>query len=204
MSQQQVPPSSPRILPVTDPTPEQEELLEKTRISADPPANVFATIAHHPTLLKRFNVLGGAFMSRNMLSERQRELGILRSAHRSECLYEFAQHRRIAIDRDLLTEDELARVVTDDHDAWGPQERALIEATDELCAHPCLSDGMWQRLDAFLDDPQLIEFTLLVGFYRGLAGFINSVGLELDQTFLDNDEADWPAGRTSAVARIEP
>lgn len=195
-------PSSPRIAPVTEPTPEQAQLLEKTRISADPPANVFATIAHHPTLLKRFNVLGGAFMSRNVLSERQRELTILRAAHRSECLYEFVQHRRIAIERELLSPDEIARLVTDDHDGWDPDERTLIEATDELCAHPWLGDDMWQRLDAFLDRPQLIEFPLLVGFYRGLAGFINSVGLELDQTFLDADEADWPAGRTSPVARL--
>lgn len=197
------PRQTPRIPPVTQPTPEQAELLDKTRISADPPANVFATLAHNPTMLKRFNVLGGYFMGRNTLSARQRELTILRAAHRSDCLYEFVQHRRIALDGGLLDRDEVARVVSDDASAWSDEDRALIEATDELCAHPHLADALWERLDAFLDDVQLMEFTLLVGFYRGLAGFINSVGVPLDETFIEADEADWPAGRAGKDARLD-
>lgn len=187
---------------MSEPSAEQAELLDKTRLSADPPANVFATMAHNPTLLKRFNVLGGYFMSRNALTERMRELTILRSAHRSDCLYEFVQHRRIALRAELLTAEEISWVVTDDLSGWTDEERTIVEATDELCAHPRLSEDMWRRVDGFLDDGQLIEFTLLVGFYRGLAGFINSVGIELDDTFLGGAEEDWPAGRAAVNERF--
>ena len=190
------PPHPPRIPPVTDPTPEQAEILDKTRINDGPPANVFATMAHHTTLLKRFNVLGGAFMGRNVLSPRLRELSILRAAHASDCLYEFAQHRRIALDGGLLDADEIARVVTDARDGWPEQEQAVIDATDELTAHPYLTDATWRRLEAFLDRPQLIELTLLIGFYRGLAGMLNTVGVELDESLQGPEDSTWPSGRT--------
>ena len=60
----------PRIAPLTDPTPEVKELLDKTKIRQGPVLNVFATLAHHPRLLKRFNVLGGLFLGRDRKSTR--------------------------------------------------------------------------------------------------------------------------------------
>ena len=52
----------PRIAPLVDPSPEVDELLDKTKVRQGPPLNIFATMAHHPRLLKRFNVLGGLFL----------------------------------------------------------------------------------------------------------------------------------------------
>jgi 4-carboxymuconolactone decarboxylase len=193
-STEQTPPPQPRIEPVAEPTAEQAEILEKTTLGDGPVANVFATMAHNPKLLKRFNVLGGYFMGQPQLPARWRELAILRTAHRTSCLYEFTQHRRIALEGSLLDESEIVRVVTDAANGWQEQERAIVEASDELCAAPCLSAAMWQRLDSFLDTPQLIELPLLVGFYRGLAGFINSVGIEVDATF-EGAERSWPQER---------
>jgi alkylhydroperoxidase family enzyme len=198
---EQVPPLKPRIEPVTELTAEQAEILEKTKLGDGPVANVFATMAHNPRLLKRFNVLGGYFMGHAELPARWRELSILRTAHRTGCLYEFAQHRRIALQGSLLDEAEIARVVSNDADGWEEQERAIVEASDELCAAPCVSPAMWQRLDSFLDTPQLIELPLLVGFYRGLAGFINSVGIEMDATF-QGAEGTWPEERAETPDRL--
>src|SRR5262249_38132885 len=82
----------PRIAPLTDPTPEVKELLDKTKIREGPVLNIFATMAHHPRLLKRLNVLGGLFLGRGLLPARERELVILRTAWRTGCVYEFGQH----------------------------------------------------------------------------------------------------------------
>lgn len=199
-STDQVPPGHPRIAPVSDPTDEQSEILGKTKMEDGPPANVFATMAHSPKLLKRFNVLGGYFMGHGQLPSRLRELSILRTAHRTACLYEFAQHRGIALRSSLLDQTEIAHVVTDAKETWAEQELAIIEATDELCAVPCLSSTMWQRLESFLDTQQLMELTLLVGFYRGLAGFINSIGVQVDDHF-EGPEASWPAERSDRQDR---
>ncbi len=54
-------PAAPRIAPITEPDAELTELLGKTLLGANGrPINIFGTLAHHPKLLKRFNVLGGS------------------------------------------------------------------------------------------------------------------------------------------------
>src|SRR5215813_10048108 len=106
----------PRIAPLTDPTPEVKELLDKTRIRQGPVLNVFATMAHHPRLLKRFNVLGGLFLGRGLLPARERELVILRTGWRTRCEYEFGQHTLLGRQAGLT--DEEIRRVTDDDGRW--------------------------------------------------------------------------------------
>lgn len=193
--------SAPRVGPVTEPTDEQAELLAKTRVGGGPPANVFATMVRNPQLMKRVNVLGGYFMTRAQLSPRVRELAILRTAHRTDCLYEFCQHRRLVARQDLLGPDEVERSTTEELDAWPEQDRAIIDAVDELCDLPQLGDATWERLAAFLSVEQLLEVPILVGFYRGLAGFINSVAVQVDDTFVDEDERTWPAVRETRQVR---
>src|SRR5690348_4898614 len=70
----------PRIPPRQAPFPDdvQETLGSTLSTPGGAPLNIFATLAHHPRLLKRFNVLGGLFLSRGLLPPRDREIVILR------------------------------------------------------------------------------------------------------------------------------
>src|SRR2546423_12722776 len=115
--------TAPRIPPVTDPSPEVVELLGKTAISDGPPLNIFATLAHHPRLLKRFNVLGGLFLGRGLLPARERELVILRTGWRTRCEYEFGQHTVLGR-RAGLDDDEIRRVTREG--ARRPPRGALL------------------------------------------------------------------------------
>jgi hypothetical protein len=51
-------PDAPRIAPVTSPTEEVTELYDKAKLRAahGAPLNIFATLAHHPALLRRWLV----------------------------------------------------------------------------------------------------------------------------------------------------
>jgi hypothetical protein len=74
-------PAVPRLQPV-DPGPlegsELAEALAKTVFRDGPVLNIMGTLAHQPRLLKRFNVLGGAFLVHGLLPAREREIVILR------------------------------------------------------------------------------------------------------------------------------
>src|SRR5215467_9582029 len=120
----------PRIAPLTDPTPEVKELLDKTKIRQGPVLNVFATMAHHPRLLKRFNVLGGLFLGRGLLPARERELVILRTAWRAGCVYEFGQHTVIGR-RAGLTDAEIRRLAGG-AGAWTDDDAMLVRLADEI------------------------------------------------------------------------
>jgi alkylhydroperoxidase family enzyme len=57
-----------------------EELLAAMRRPDGSNLNIFATLAHHPRLLKRWPAFGGTLLFRGQLPARDRELLILRTA----------------------------------------------------------------------------------------------------------------------------
>jgi len=168
----------PRIAPLIDPSREVEELLDKTRIRQGRPLNIFATMAHHPRLLKRFNVLGGLFMGRGVLPARERELVILRTAWRTGCVYEFGQHRLLAT-REGLTEDEIRRV-TEESTEWPEGDAPLIRLADEVHTNRDVSDELWAELKRRWGEAELIELVALAGFYGMVATFLNATRVQLD------------------------
>ncbi len=176
----------PRLPPVVDPSPDVAETLAKTILRDGRPFNVFATLAHHPRLLKRFNVLGGFFLGRGLLPERDRELVILRIAWRTGSIYEFGQHTVIGLAAGV-SGDEIAALAGGAGD-WSPRDETLIAVADEIHTNAVLTDSTWERLVSLYDPAQSIEVILLAGFYRMLAGFLNTVGVERDPGV-----PGWPA-----------
>jgi hypothetical protein len=67
---------------------------------------------------------------------------------------------------------------------WGPRQRLLIEAADELHDHRVITDHTWESLVTELTERQLIELCLLVGHYEMLAMTLNSLGVEPESTTL--------------------
>lgn len=182
-------PSTPRIAPLSPLTPEVDEILAGSIRSVNgEPLNLFGTLAHHPKLLKRFLAFGGYFLMRGTIPAREREIVILRVGLNTGSIYEFGQHT--VIGRDCgLTDIEIAAVAqrTSPHD-WSPRDHALIAMTDDICAHDCVSEPTWKELRADWTDAELSELVLLVGVYRMVAGFLNTMGVELDP-----DTPGWPA-----------
>lgn len=175
----------PRIAPLTDPDPETAEILAKAGLHDGKPLNIFATFAHHPRLLKRFLVLGGFFLGRGQLPDRDREIVILRSAWRSGSEYEFGQHTRIGHQAGLAY-SEIHALAREDHGLEG-DDAVLIAVADEVSANAVLTDTTWKALTAFYDTQQAIEVIMLAGFYRMLAGVLNT--LEVD---LEDGTPGWP------------
>ena len=124
--------------------------------------NTLGTFAHHPALARAWFTFNGHIMLATTLTQRQRELVILRVAALRKCAYEWAQHVVVAHDVGL-SDDEITRV------AWGPDapfldpfEAALIRAVDEL------------------DAQQLIDLIFTVGAYHTLSMLMRSFDLGLD------------------------
>ncbi|GAA1870646.1 hypothetical protein GCM10009836_59120 [Pseudonocardia ailaonensis] len=167
--------SAPRVAPVEEPAPEVAEALAKTLTGGDGvPLAIFRTMARHPRMMKRFNVLGGFFLTRGDLPARERELVVLRTAWRSGCEYEWAQH--VLIGRDAgLTDAEIERIATGGE--WSEVDAALLRLADEVLAEADVTDATWWELAEHYTDAQLCELVLLVGFYRMAAGFLNAAGV---------------------------
>ena len=72
--------------------PKTAELLEALSGFNGTELNIFATLAHHPRLLKRWSAFGGVLLYGGALPARERELLILRTGYLCRAPYEWGQH----------------------------------------------------------------------------------------------------------------
>lgn len=171
-------PSEPRIPLITEPDETVQELLQGALTHDGTPLNIFGMLAHHPRLLKRFNLLGGFILNKGLVPAREREIVILRIGWRAKAEYEFGQHTIIG-KREGLTDAEIAGLAGADH-SWSPKDAALIAMADDLADDDCVSDETWAALAGDWTDAQIIELIVTAGFYRLVSGFLNSTGVPLD------------------------
>ncbi|MGH9084554.1 MAG: carboxymuconolactone decarboxylase family protein [Acidimicrobiales bacterium] len=171
---------TPRIppLPKEGRDPRTVEILDGLGGSFGRELNIFATLAHHPKLLKRWSAFGGTLLYGGRLAERDRELLILRAGYLCGAHYEWGQH--VLIGRAAgLTDAEIARIAAGpDADGWSPEDASLLRAVDELHADSRIGDATWEQLAARLDEQQLIEVCMVVGQYHLVAFTLNSLGVE--------------------------
>ncbi|HEY9557603.1 MAG TPA: carboxymuconolactone decarboxylase family protein [Acidimicrobiales bacterium] len=174
--------TAPRIAPVPRDRRDErtEELLAPMRRPDGSDLNLFATLAHHPRLLKRWSAFGGTLLYRGTLSGRDRELLIMRTAWHCRAHYEWGQH--VAIARDAgVSDDEIARIPAGpDAEGWSSEDAALLRAADELHADSRIGDATWAALAERYDEAQLIELCMVVGQYHLVAFTLNSLGVQAE------------------------
>lgn len=171
-----------RIEPKTEGHSERtQQMLDATKgLNREGVLNIFATLSHHPRALTHGVALGGAFMFRSTIGDRNREIVIVRVARNARCEYEYAQHLVIAQTCGVSADECRALLRQEPGPGFSALERAIIDAVDELFGDDCVSDATWATLAAEWDEQQLIELVMLTGYYRMLAGFLNSAGVEID------------------------
>ena len=184
-------PGRPRLTPL-DPEPlagsELADVLAKTLVRDGEPLNIFQALAHQPTLLKRFNALGGAFLVHGLLPAREREIVILRVGWNCRSVYEFGQHTLIGRDAGLSEAEIAALATTRATGPWSADDEALIALADEICGDDCAGDATFAALRRRWTDAELVELVILVGFYRMVSAFLNTMGVEPEDGL-----PGWPA-----------
>ncbi len=142
--------------------------------------NALGTMAWHPTLAQAFNTFNGHLLYTSTLSDRHRELLVLRVAILRGSEYERRQHVVLAEDVGIST-DELDWIAEGPEAAgWPPLERAMIRAVDELVSDARVSERTWEALAADLRTEQLMDLVFTVGAYDLLAMAFRSFGVVPD------------------------
>lgn len=142
--------------------------------------NVLGTWAHHPELAQAYFTLNGHVLMTTTLSERQRELIVLRVAAVRKSGYEWAQH--VFVGRDVgLTDEEIGRIAYGpDAPFWSELDAAMLRAVDELIEAGGISASTWETLTAELDVKQVLDLICTVGTYETLARVFASLDVDID------------------------
>ena len=163
-----------RILPLESPfEPEVSTLLEPMMPEGAPPIALFRTFAHNRAMTRAMQHWGSYELGRHLsLTLRDREIVIDRTCARCGCEYEWGVHVAYFATRAGLDGPQIASLVHGDAgDACWPahRDRLLIRAVDALHDESDIADELWGQLEEELDHDQLLDLTMLCGWYHAIA-----------------------------------
>ena len=176
-------------LPAADRSARQQQLLDEMSMVVvdgvrkpreDKPA--LEILIRHAELYQAHMEVAKRFLSDCEMDIRDRELAILRVGWLSQAPMEWGSHVKIA-KRNGVSAEEVARVIEGSlATGWSSRDRAIVRAVEELHFDSMISDATWAALQEFYNDRKLIELTILVGQYKTVAYYQNSLRLPLPET----------------------
>lgn len=125
--------------------------LDEAKAAADEAAvpdymaelSIFQVLLNHPALARAVNDLLATMLWHGSLDPRLRELVIMRIGWLTACDYEWTQHWRVASRLGVSAEDLLAVRDWQGYDGFGPTERAVLAATDDVVRDGAVSAASW-------------------------------------------------------------
>lgn len=149
------------------------------------PLNIHSLMANHPEFLKDWWSFRNYTVHKGELSQRQKELIILRVAVLMQTWYEWAAHVTRGIECGLTLE-EIERVRQGGAaPGWSEDEAILLTAVDELSTGHRLSEDTQQEMGKYYSNNQIMDLISIYGVYNIIACMINTWGLEVDQQFAE-------------------
>ncbi|OBJ79357.1 carboxymuconolactone decarboxylase [Mycobacterium gordonae] len=151
--------------------------------------SIFQTLLNHPQLAGPFNDLLATMLWHGALDRRLRELVIMRIGWLTECNYEWTQHWRVASRLGVSAEDLLGVRDWRSHNGFGPTERAVLAATDDVVRDGAVSAASWADCERELggDKTVLIELVTVIGAWRMVSSILQSLEVPLEEGV-----AAWP------------
>ena len=176
---------SPRIVPLQPPyEPDVDAQLASMMPPGAPPILLFRTFVKNMRMSAAMGGWGSYELSRNLsLTMRDREIVIDRTCARCECEYEWGVHVAFFAERVGLDHDQIASIVAGSHEdaCWSEQrDRLLIEAVDALHDTASIDDALWTRLASEFDEQQLLDLTMLCGWYHAISFTANAARVDLE------------------------
>ena len=142
--------------------------------------NGVGILLRHPALAKAFLTFNNHVATASNVSNRVRELLILRVSWLLRSEYEFVQHIVLG-HRAGLSEADIERVqLGPDAAGWNPVDADVVRAADELCAEARIGDTTWKRLAAHFTPTELMDIVFAVGCYETLAMAFKTFGAQLE------------------------
>jgi alkylhydroperoxidase family enzyme len=150
---------------------------------------IFQVLLNHPKLACALNDLLATMLWRGKLDKRLRELIIMRIAWLTASDYEWTQHWRVARGRGVSADDLLGVRDWQSYRAFGPPERAVLAATDDVVRDGAVSAETWAACQhEFGAEPAvLVELVTAIGAWRMVASILHSL-----QVPLEEGVSSWP------------
>ncbi len=163
-----------RVSPLEPPyTPEVAAQLKSMMPPGVEPILLFRTFAKNLPMARAMRSWGGYELNRELsVSMRQREIVIDRTCARCGCEYEWGVHVAFFAERVSLSAEQVASLTHGDHldPCWAEEsDRLLVRLADALHDRSDVEDDLWSELAFHFDEAQLLDLTMLCGWYHAIS-----------------------------------
>lgn len=145
--------------------------------------NIFRVLLNHPRLAGELNSTIIALVSgEKEISDRLREIIIMRVSWKAYCDYEWSQHWLASLFFGLTEQELLSIRDWQKASCFNPIEKTVLSAVDELLDTHKISDATWHQLrEFFKTDKGLIELVTCIGNWHMFALILNGLQVPLDE-----------------------
>jgi hypothetical protein len=174
-----------RIAPLEPPFGQAEAAQLRTMMPAGvPPIALFRTFATNLAMAQAMGEWGRYELSRALsVSLRDREIVIDRTCARCRCEYEWGVHVAFFAEKAALSAAQVASLThggADDACWVQERDRLVILLVDQLQQHSVIDDQLWSRLRGTFSESQLLDLTMLCGWYHAVSFTARSAGVPLE------------------------
>lgn len=162
------------------PDPESMTADTQARLAKMGSLNVTRMMAHQEGLMLAYGKMGVELLRRGRLDPVLREAVILRVGQLCRSDYEWYQHESVA--RAVGMDEAMLRLIkAEDFEGLLEPFRVAIAFAEEIDADGAVSPDTFARAQGLFDSAELVELTILVGYYRMTAGFLRSFAIETEK-----------------------
>jgi 4-carboxymuconolactone decarboxylase len=165
------------------PLPKLESLPQDIRkVLEANPLNVLYMMANAPASFKSLCELVDSILFKSEFDPRKREIAVLRTAHVTGAIYDFTHHCAIGKVHGV-TDEQINTIKTEDPVlSLGDEDNLICRVADEITRNVRLSDEARAEILSRYGVRGATELIMCVSYYNFLGRFLNSTGVELEDS----------------------
>lgn len=143
--------------------------------------NLHRTMAHAPALMKASGNMAMAFRHDAKLERDIAEIVVLRTAQVVDCDYVWRRHLSLARSAGV-TEQQIADIARwPDSTAFTPAQKTALDFTEQAAKGMSTDDATFAALQRYFSSREIVELTMLIGFYVSTAIFVKTLAVPDDE-----------------------
>jgi alkylhydroperoxidase family enzyme len=157
--------------------------------------NLYRAVAASPSTASSFLKLGNLLLRKAELSQKLRELAILRIAKLTGSDYEWTQHVQIALGAGVGQPQIEDIQVWKDSANFTDEERAVLQYTDEVSVDVKVKNATFEAVRQYLNERSIVELTISIGYWGMVARVLVPLEVDIDDKSVGSNKDLF--GRTS-------
>ena len=157
--------------------PETAALVDRIKSERGRLLELYGVLLNSPPVAEGWLKLFTAIRQQGKLSDRYRELAIMRVAVINGAMYEYRAHVPFAVTAGVTSAQIDALPFWRTTDVFEANDRAVLDYTDTMTKNIQVPDAVFAPLKQFLDDREIVELTATIAGYNLVSRFLEALNV---------------------------